>query len=97
MNAIEAQGELIQLLLKQLKACALESAAFHAVFETFTEDGRSKAREHLETFRQSETLQKRVAEQFHDLDKLTELAAEGIHEEEFRRLLEQYDASGPIN
>jgi hypothetical protein len=97
MNAKDAQTELAKLLLKRLKTCALESAAFHAVFATFTDEGRSLARMHLETFRQSDALQKRVAEQFHDLDRLTEQVARGIQEEEFHRLLEQCDLGGPVN
>jgi hypothetical protein len=97
MNAPEIQAELIKLLLKRLKECALESAAHRGVFETFTAEGRSRAEEHLKTFRRSPTLKKRVEDQFLDLDKLIEQVASGIQEEEFRKLLERFDPDGTVN
>ena len=97
MDAIAAQKELVQLLLKRLKACALESASFRAAVFNFSEEARTKTMEMVEFYRQSAAIQQKVEKGFHDLDSLIQQVSEGLNQEEIRRLLEQFDLAGPPN
>jgi hypothetical protein len=97
MDAKEVQKELIQFLLARLKACAIESQSFHGVFLNFPEGGRAQALELLEFYRQSTTIREKVESQFHDLDLLIQQVGEGVHNEEWRKLLGRFDPSGPLN
>lgn len=97
MDAIEAQKELVQLLLKRLKACALECAALHAVFFNFADEAKEKAQEMLQYYRDAPPIQQKVESQFRDLDLVIERVAAGIQEEELRKLLERFDPTGLPN
>jgi sulfite reductase alpha subunit-like flavoprotein len=97
MDATEAQKELVQLLLKRLKACALESASFRAAVFNFSEEARTKTMEIVEFYRQSVPIQQKVEKGFHDLDSLIQQVSEALDQEEVRRLLEQFDQGGLPN
>ena len=97
MDAIEAQKELVQFLLKRLKACALESASFRAAVFNFSEDAQVKTMEMVDFYRQSAPIQQKVEKGFHDLDSLILQVSEAVNQEEVRKLLERYDPNGPIN
>jgi hypothetical protein len=43
VDAIQAQKELVQLLLKRLKACAVDHRSFHGVFLSFSDEIRANA------------------------------------------------------
>lgn len=97
MDAIEAQRELVKFLLKRLKACALESISLHGVLMNFSDELQTQARAMQEVYRQSRPIQRKVESQFRDLDSLIQQVDAGIQEEEFRKLLEQYDPDGKPN
>jgi len=97
MDATEAQKELVQLLLKRLKACALESASLRAAVFNFSEEARTKTMEIVEFYRQSVPIQQKVEKGFHDLDSLIQQVSEALDQEEVRRLLEQFDQGGLPN
>jgi hypothetical protein len=97
MDAIDAQRELVQFLLKRLKACALESASFRAAVFNFSEEARTKTMEMVEYYRQSAPIQQKVEKQFHDLDSLIQQVSEALNQEEVRKLLERCDPIGPVN
>ena len=96
MDAVDAQKYLVQLLLKRLKACALESAAFRAAVFNFSEEAQARTMEMVEFYRISAPIQKRVEMGFHDLDSLIQQVSEALDLEEVSRLLEEYDPSGRL-
>jgi hypothetical protein len=97
MDPNEIQKELIQFLLRRLKACALESASFRAAVFNFSEEAQVKTMEMIELYRQSDPIQKKVEKGFHDLDSLIQQASEALDREEVRKLLERYDPGGKPN
>lgn len=97
MGTLEVQKELIQFLLKRLKACALESAAFRAAVFNFSEDARKKTMEMVEFYRESAPIQKKVEKGFQDLDSLILQVSENPGQELVRKLLESWNPEGPVN
>jgi hypothetical protein len=97
MDAIGAQKEIIQLLVKRLKACALESFAYYGALMNLTQEDRSRVKAMVESYRQSVPIQQKVESQFRDLDSLIQLVEAGLRQEEWRKLLEQCDPDGKPN
>lgn len=97
MDTVEAQKEIVKLLLKRLKACSLESASFRAAILNFSEEARAKTMEMVEFYRQSDPIQQKVEKGFHDLDSLIQLVSEVVNKEEARKLIEQFDLGGLPN
>lgn len=96
MDTVEIQKELVQFLLKRLKACALKDAACTAVFATFTKEGREKAELMLSTYRKSDRLRQTVENGFHDLDLLIQQVSEAVDQESVHKLLQQFDTKDKI-
>jgi hypothetical protein len=97
MGTLEVQNELIQFLLKRLKACALESAAFRAAVFNLSEDARKKTMEMVEFYRESAPIQQKVEKGFHELDSLILQVNEALDLESAHRLLESWNPAGPVN
>lgn len=97
MDAIEAQKELVQFLLKRLRGCALESAAFRAAIFNFSEDAKKITMDMVESYRKSAPIQQRLEREFQDLDSLIQQVNEGLHQEEIRKLLEKFPPTGLPN
>ena len=97
MSALEAQKELVQFLLKRLKACALESMAYHGALLNFPKETREQFLFMKRVYAESRPFREQMETQFQNLDSLIERVEEGIQEEEWRKLLEQFDPDGPVN
>lgn len=97
MDSNQARQELILFLVKRLKACALESAAYKAVLFNFSDEARALAESMLETYRNADPIKQRVDEQFRDLELVIQGLDAEQDAEEVRKLLEQYDPNSPIN
>jgi hypothetical protein len=97
METIEIQREIVQFLLKRLKECALESAAFRAAMFNFSEEAKAKMMRTVEFYRQAAPIQQKVEKGFHDLDSLIQQVNEALDRESVHKLLESWNPQGPVN
>jgi hypothetical protein len=97
VTALEAQKELVQFLLKRLKACALESMGYYGALLDSPKEIRERILFAKKVYAESRPFRERMEEQFQNLDSLIERVEEGVQEEEWSKLLEQFDPIGPVN
>ena len=93
----DIRNELIRFLLTRLKQCAAESIAYYGVLMNLPDEMQAEAKALLKSYRESTPVRQRVESQFRDLDSLIQRVDAEIQEEEFRKLLERFDPSGPLN
>jgi hypothetical protein len=67
------------------------------VFFNFSDNAQLEAWKMFRYYHEADPIRQKVETQFRDLDSLIQRVDAGLQEEEFRRLLERYDPSGPPN